>query len=276
MLRGTLASRFTAEPDLGQARVTNPVFDFVVTIDATDKAGETRSATKTLSIGYTALQISLTIPPQVEISEPTTVPVKITNQSGERVTAKGQLIIYRLQPPARPLRERLWQRPDRYVLSKAEFEKLFPNDVYANENDPRSWPKGEIVQQQTINSPADSLIKLTPNRYAPGEYVAELTVTDSTGGKVTEQAFFAAINDKQPTASARPDNWVQVRKATAEPGEEAVFWVGNSQPGWVLMTVEEDHKIVRQEWLKTDGKPRRIVRCPLPKNSGVVLPYISQ
>lgn len=254
--QGNISITFTAEPDLGQARATNPVFDFIITLDATDKAGETRSATKTLSIGYSALQLSLSIPPQVETDEPTTVPVKITNQAGERVAAKGQLTIYRLQPPTRPLRERLWQRPDRYILSKAEFETLFPNDVYANENDPRSWSKGELVQQQPINSPADSLIKLSTDRYTPGEYVAELTVVDSTGESVTERTFFAAVNDKQPTASARPDNWVQVRKGTGEPGEEAVFWVGNTIPGWVLMTVEEDRKVVRQEWLKTDGVRR--------------------
>ncbi len=276
--QGNVSITFTAEPDREQARATNPVFDFVVTLDATDKAGETRSATKSINIGYSALQISLTIPPQVEINEPITIPVTITNQAGERVVAKGQLTIYRLQPPTRPLRERLWQRPDRYVLSKAEFETLFPNDVYANENDPSSWPKGEIVQQQTISSPADSLIKLTPNRYTPGEYVAELTVTDSTGEIVTERAFFAAVNDKQPTASARSDNWVQVRKATAEPGEEAVFWVGNSQPGestrgestpgWVLMTVEEDRKVVRQEWLKTGGVPLRVALPVTEKQRG--------
>ena len=266
--QGNVSITFMAEPDLGIARATNPIFEFVVTFDATDKAGETRSATKSLNIGYSALQISLTIPPQVETNEPTTVPVKIANQSGERVSANGQLTIYRLQPPARPLRERLWQRPDRYMLSKAEFEKLFPNDVYANENDPRSWPKGEIVQQQTINSPADSLIKLTPGRYTPGEYVAELVVVDSTGDNVTERAFFAAVDDKEPTASARPDNWVQVRKATGEPGEEAIFWVGNSEPGYVLMTVEDAHKVMRQEWLKTDGKPRRMTLPITEKQRG--------
>ena len=103
--------------------------------------------------------------------------------------------------------------------------------------------------------------------------MAEVTVIDSTGEKVTERAYFAAVNDKQPTASARPDNWVQVRKATAKPGEEAVFWVGNqlpgeSKPGWVLMSVEENHKISRQEWLKTDGAPRRITLPVTEKHRG--------
>jgi uncharacterized protein YfaS (alpha-2-macroglobulin family) len=276
--QGNVTFSFVATPDREQSRESNPIFDFEVTIDVTDRAGETRSTTQTLRIGYSALQAELVIPAQVEIDKPVSFPVRITNQSGEKVAAKGQLTIYRLQPPTRPLRNRLWSRPDRQLLSRAEFEKLFPNDLYANEADPRSWPKGEVVQQLTIKTPAgglsnasspgDSLIKPDLSRYTPGEYVAELTVTDSTGETAKEQVFFAVVNDKQPTASARPDNWVQVRKAIAEPGEEVVFWVGNTQPGWVLMTVEENRKFIRQEWLKTDGKPRRVALPVTEKQRG--------
>ncbi|WP_020596739.1 alpha-2-macroglobulin family protein [Spirosoma panaciterrae] len=256
--QGNVTITFPATPDRDQARSTNPIFDFEVTIDVTDQAGETRTATETLHIGYSALRAELRIPAQVEIDDPAPFPLRVTNQSDQPVSAKGQLTIYRLQPPARLLRNRLWNRPDRQVLSKAEFEKLFPNDLFANEADPRTWTKGEIVQQQAITAPADSLIKPVLNRYTPGEYVAELKLTDSTGEVSQEQVFFAVVNDKQPAASARIDDWVQVRKATAEPGGEAIFWVGNSQPGWVLLTVEENHQIVREEWIKTDGRPRRV------------------
>ncbi|GAB3770692.1 hypothetical protein GCM10028818_08500 [Spirosoma horti] len=266
--QGNLKIAFTATPDLEKSRQDNPVFEFDITIDVTDKAGETRSATQTLAIGYSALQVSLAIPEQIEKDKPVSFPVKITNQSGQKVSAKGQLTVYRLQPPSRPLRNRLWNRPDRQLLSRAEFEKLFPNDLYANEMNPRSWPKGELVQQQSINAPADSLIKPTISRYAPGDYVAELAVVDSSGETITERAFFAVVDDNQPVASARPDSWVQVRKATAEPGEEAIFWVGTSQPGWVLMTVEENQKIVRQEWLKTEGRPRRVALPVTEKQRG--------
>ena len=256
--QGNIHIAFTATPDLEKPRQDNPAFDFDITIDVTDRAGETRSTAQTLRIGYSALQATVSIPAQVEIDKPTVFPAKVTNQSGQKVSATGQLTIYRLQPPTRFLRSRLWSRPDRQLLSQEEFERLFPNDLYANENDPRSWPKGEVVQQQSFKTPTDSLIKPDMSRYTPGEYVAELTVTDSMGETAKDRAFFAVVNDRQPTASARPDNWVQVRKATAEPGEEAVFWVGNTRPGWVLVTVEEDHKIVRREWLKTDGRPRRV------------------
>jgi uncharacterized protein YfaS (alpha-2-macroglobulin family) len=255
---GNISISFTATPDAEKSRQDNPAFDFAVTIDVTDRAGETQSATRTIQIGYTALQVSLAIPPQINSDKAEAFPVKITNQLGEKVPATGQLAIYRLQSPSRPLRSRLWSRPDRHLLSKADFGKLFPNDVFANENDPRTWPKGELVQQQIINALADSLIKPVANRYTPGEYVAELMVTDSTGESIQEKTFFTVVNDTQPVASSRTDDWLQVRKATAEPGEEAVFWVGTARPSWVLMVIEEKRELVRQQWLKTDGRPRRV------------------
>ena len=110
---GNVPITFVAQADREQARETNPIFDFEVTIDMTDRAGETRSATKVLHIGYSALQVSLAIPPQVETDSLPPFPIRITNQSGQRVAAQGQLSIYRLQSPNRILRARLWPHPDR-------------------------------------------------------------------------------------------------------------------------------------------------------------------
>lgn len=266
--KGNVNISFTAVPDREKARQDSPVFDFELTIDVTDRAGETRSTTQTLSIGYSALQAELAIPDQIEKNNPEPFPIRITNQSGEKVSAKGQLTVYKLQPPARQLRNRLWSRPDRQLLSRDEFEKLFPNDLYAAENDPRSWPKGAVVQQQAITYPADSLVKPTINTYSAGEYVAEFSVTDSSGETTKERAFFAVVDDKQPTASARTDSWVQVRKATAEPGQEAIFWVGNRQTSWVLMLIEQNRRIVRQDWIQTDGRPKRVVLPVTEKDRG--------
>ncbi|GAB4031473.1 alpha-2-macroglobulin family protein [Spirosoma gilvum] len=263
--QGSVQISFTATPDLAQSPKDNPVFDFEVTVDVTDVAGETRSVTQTLGIGYSALQAELKIPAEIEKDSPSNFPIKITNQSGQSVSAKGQLIVYKLQPPIRLLRKRLWQRPDRQLMSRAEFERLFPNDLYANEIDPRSWTKGEIVQQQAVTLPKDSIVKADLKRYAAGEYVAELAVTDSAGEQAKEQAYFTLIDEKQPIASARPNGWLQVRKSTVNPGEKAVFWVGTNQPSWVLMTVEEKRAIVRQEWIKTEGRPKQVT-LPITEN----------
>ncbi|MFD2573994.1 alpha-2-macroglobulin family protein [Spirosoma soli] len=266
--KGSVSLSFLATPDRDQKPADNPIFDFELTIDVTDRAGETRSTTKVFRIGYSALQTELAIPAQVDKGEPAAFPLRIINQSGENVRATGQLMVYRLQAPNRLLRNRLWARPDHQLLSRGEYEKLFPNDIYATENNPRSWPKGEMVQQLAINAPADSLIKPEISKYLPGEYVAEVKATDSTGETTSERAFFTVVDGQQPTASKQIEAWVQDRKTTAEPGENALFWVGNAQPGWVLMSVEENHRIVRQEWLKTNGQPQRVTLPVTEKQRG--------
>lgn len=256
--KGEVRINFKAIPDPEKSQDEVAVFDFDITLDVTDLAGETRSATHTLHIGYTALQAEIDIPDQLEKGALASFPVRVKNQSDVAVAAKGQLVMYPLQPPARPLRNRLWERPDRQLLSRDAFGKQFPNDLYANENDPRSWPRGEAIQRIAITSPTDSLVTLPLDTYPAGEYLAELTMTDSLGEKVISKAFFGLIDEKNPVAPARPDAWVQIRKTTVEPGQDAIFWVGNRQPGWILMIIEENRKIVQQKWLKTNGRPQRV------------------
>ncbi|MCY7358583.1 MAG: alpha-2-macroglobulin, partial [Rudanella sp.] len=256
---GVISLSFVASPDLSIARTTNPTFTFEVTFDVTDRAGETRSTTQSLQIGYTALQASLNIPEQVEKGDAKTYAVKATNQAGVPVTIRqGEVVILRLQAPSQPLRKRLWERPDRQLLTQAEFKKLFPNDVYADEDNPQNWTRERVLTAQ----PQAVLLR----DLAPGEYVAETTVTDLTGEKATQRQFFSVVDER--TASQRPDSWVRATKTELEPGAEAIFFVGNTQPGWVLMTVEEKNQPSHSEWVKTDGTPKRVAIPVTEKQRG--------
>lgn len=256
---GAISLSFVAAPDATVIRTGNPTFTFEVTLDVTDRAGETRSTTQSLQIGYTALQATLNIPEQIEQGDTRSYAVKATNQAGIPVPIRqGEVIITRLQAPAQPLRKRLWERPDRQLLTETEFKKLFPNDVYADEDNPLNWPQTRVFVAQPQ---AVSLRTLTP-----GEYFAETTVTDSTGEKATQRQFFSVVDER--TASQRPDAWVRATKTELEPGAEAVFFVGNTQPGWVLMTVEEKNQVPRFEWIKTDGSPKRVAIPVMERQRG--------
>ncbi|RIV18264.1 alpha-2-macroglobulin [Fibrisoma montanum] len=266
--QGNVTIQFQAVSDRSKPRSDNPVFDFDVTFDVTDLSGETRSTSKKLRIGYTAVQVDLVIASPVDKEETHAFPLRVTNQLGEPVRTTGEIRVFRLQAPTRLLRSRLWSRPDRHVLSRADYERLFPNDVFDNENDPRSWAKGELVEQQSFTTRTDSTFRPELNRYRSGEYVAEVIIRDSTGQDIRQPTYFSVVDNQQPSAFTQPDAWVRVRKATVEPGQEAILLVGNAQPGWVLMRVEENHAVTRFEWLKTDGKPRRVALPVSEKQRG--------
>lgn len=251
--QGVVSLTFVAEPDRSVARTDNPIFDFVVTFDVTDRNGETRSTTQTVRVGYTGLELSLPITGEVDNRTGQPVTVKVTNTAGEPVAVQTELTIYRLQAPARKLRKRLWTRPDRPIISRAEHERLFPADVFEAENELTNWPKADVARLANPKS-----VTLGQG-YVPGEYLAELTATDpKTGDKATQKVFFSVMNPEQPTPPAQPDAFVRSSKKAVKTGENAVFWVGNGLPGWVLMTVNVRGKAVRNEWIAVGEQPRRV------------------
>ncbi|KAB7732322.1 alpha-2-macroglobulin [Rudanella paleaurantiibacter] len=246
---GVVSLRFVAAPDRTIPRSDNPTFHYEITFDVTDRTGETRSTTQTLDIGYTALRATLSIPEQVSKGEAQTFAVKATNQAGLTVAiGQGEVIISRLTPPARPLRPRLWERPDRRLLTEAEFKAQFPNDVYADEDNPTKWARQRVKTAQ----PGAVSVRDLP----PGEYVAEVSVADASGERATQQQYFSVVDEQ--TSSARPDAWARLAQSEVLPGQEAVFYVGNAQPGWVLMAIDEKGSPVRYEWIRTDGTPKRL------------------
>ncbi|MEZ0608264.1 alpha-2-macroglobulin family protein [Fibrella sp. WM1] len=260
---GTVSLTFTAVPDASIAAVDKPRFTYTVNIDVTDRSGETRSTTQTLSIGYTALTASLPLPNPVLTTDKKTYSVGLTNASNVPVTLKsGTVRLARLESPRNGalLRNRLWEKPDRTTLTRAEFEKQFPLDLYADEDNPATWAKTTV---RTEPAKAVSLAGLTP-----GLYEAAIDATDSTGKTATDAVFFTVIDPQKPTAPVRSGEFVQVQKATAQPGEEVVFWIGTRQPGHVLMAVEEKGKIVRQEWITTTEKPAQITLPVAEKHRG--------
>ncbi|WP_234736217.1 alpha-2-macroglobulin family protein [Tellurirhabdus bombi] len=254
---GAVSFTFTATPDPMISPSQNPVFDFEIALDVTDRSGETHTLTYSLNLGYTALRAQLPIPERVNTDSNLPVPVQITNAAGKPVNAQTDILIYRLQSPTRQLRRRLWQKPDRYLVNRTDYERLFPNDIYADEDVPANWPKGEMVQQASLTGLKPNLT-LQSSQFVPGEYVAVLSAQDSTGEKVSQSVYFTVNNPAAPIASSLPNTWVSAEKNSFEPGQEAVFFVGNAQPGWILMTIQRTSKSIDERWIKTDGRPHRV------------------
>ncbi len=197
--KGETSITFTAAPDLSVDVKSNPVFEFDVTFDVTDRNGETRSTSQTVRVSYSGLELTLPIPAQIDNRSGQPVEVKITNTANKPVQVQSELVIYRLTPPARSLRKRFWEKPDYQLLSRSEYEQQFPHDIYDEEDDIVNWPKQEVAR---ISNPgAITLAK----EYTSGEYMAELLATDAkTGAKANENDLFLGTESGK-TGFAGPD-----------------------------------------------------------------------
>ncbi len=255
---GTTSLTFTAQPDLTIDRADDPSFTFTVTFDVTDQTGETRSAEQTLTIDYSALTATLDLPADLSNRDHKAT-LRVTNASGERVPVSGQLTIRPLQPPAQPLRKRLWEKPDRFALDRDAFKKLFPNDVYADEDQLPNWPKGTAVESLSVSN-TDTL-KLALSRYPAGIYAADLRVTDAQNESATLTQYFTVTTEATPIVNARPDDWVKTVTSEAKPGEKAVFQLNNGGTGvrgHALMRVVQNGQVREERWISLTNVPVQV------------------
>ncbi len=115
-------------------------------------------------------------------------------------------------------------------MSRDEFLKEFPYELYDNENDPTTWKKKQILTDKTLNSGKDSVFTIeNQGKWMEGEYLLILEATDAFGEKVEVKKYFTAFkpgNEQMP--SNRPF-WHAMLKNSGEPGDTASFIVGTSE-----------------------------------------------
>ncbi|HVG41656.1 MAG TPA: MG2 domain-containing protein, partial [Chitinophagaceae bacterium] len=136
---GLFKIAFKAIPDVSIAREMEPVFDYRIYADVTDINGETRSTEEIVSAGYKSLILKTGIAERIVADSLKALSIRTENMSGTFEQAVVTVAFYLLQPEQRLIRERYWEQPDQFVLSKEEFIKHFPHDEYAAERDSKSW-----------------------------------------------------------------------------------------------------------------------------------------
>ncbi|NDC63121.1 MAG: hypothetical protein EBZ59_03855 [Planctomycetia bacterium] len=98
---GTFTVTFTAKPDRSVPKESQPVFTYSVVADVTDTSGETRSDTRSVSVGYTAVEASVSAAEWQATGEggrPADVRLAVgtTTLDGQPREAAGTLTISRL------------------------------------------------------------------------------------------------------------------------------------------------------------------------------------
>ena len=142
---GTFTVTFTARPDRTLPKESLPVFTYEVVADVTDPSGETRSDTRTVSVGYTDVEASVSAaewqaaaaggrPADVRLT------VGTTTLDGQPRAAAGTLTVSRLVQPAEVARGDLF----------GGHGGPPPRPVEPDPADPQTWAAGEAVLTQQV------------------------------------------------------------------------------------------------------------------------------
>jgi len=247
---GSFSVEFTAWPDYGDTGPTDPVYQFTLLVDVTDRNGETRSSELMVPVGSKALLLSADIPGIVEKTNLNDYKIKAANLLQQGVRATVDMSITRLNPLPRLLRQAVFAPTDRNLIDSSRFVRIFPNDAFGNEMDPLRR-KGELVfNNKVIADPTAGIFPASAQSWAEGEYLLELRSTDMFGKEVKLQQVFTLFD---PATKAMPVNaleWFFIPDTEALPGESIHYSIGTSATKCrVLTEIFLNDKRIESRWI---------------------------
>lgn len=258
---GQFTIRFAAVPDKSISPEAQPVFDYSITADVTDISGETRSAEQTVSVGYKALQVRITIPEPEELMPADSLKrlrISTTNMANEFQNTLVTVAVYKLNAPQRLIRERLWKEPDQFLMSREEYLRYFPNDEYRNERSYQAWERLQKVYERSDSTRADGSFELTSRplqktvSFEPGWYAIEVSAVDKYGQQVKDISYVQLLDPKTGLPPTPAYSWNYPKVQTRQPGQTASVNVGSSA-GNLFVVQEIDKYIQADEIFGTPG-----------------------
>ncbi|HLY70848.1 MAG TPA: alpha-2-macroglobulin family protein [Puia sp.] len=227
---GKFSISFRAMPDKAIKKELEPVFEYAVTADVTDINGETRSGETQVPIGYKALNLSIDLPQgdNIPAGSLKNIIIKTENLWGEFEPAKVDVAIYKLRSPYRLIRERYWQRPDQFVMSREEYLKYFPTDEYNNEAQKETWEKTDKVFETTDSSKNSALFNINHSPFTSGWYLIEATSKDKYGEDVRNIKYIQLYDPKSNMPANPQYNWISDNEQSVQPGSRAITNIGTS------------------------------------------------
>ena len=263
---GKFTIEFRAIPDESVDKKSDPTFDFTLTADVTDINGETHSGNASVSVGYKSLVLGVTIgdlDKGIADASKQKFPVTTKNLAGEFEPVDGVIRIWKLRNPDRAFRERMWKRPDKTVMSREEFYRSFPHDLYEEENNFYKWEKEKEVFILNFNASALKEFSLPQlEEWKTGKYLLEISAKDHFGQDVKEVAYFDVLDSENKNIPYPSVHRFTVMKASGEPGEKALIVAGSSEKINALYEVEQDGMILEKKRIRLDNE-NQILEIPI-------------
>lgn len=235
---GKFSITFKAIPDETVDKKAQPTFYYEVSADVIDINGETRSGQTTVAVAYQSLQLEIVAAEKLVTDSIQNIKINSTNLNDLFEKATVNVSIYALQGPDRMFRERYWEQPDQFIMSKENYYKAFPYDAYADENNKSKWPEGKKVVDRYDTTAANGNWKINEKNIPAGYYKIVATTTDKYGESVKAEKIIYLFSKKQPAAGEPV--LVTVDEKQAQPGQQVPYHIYTGfNKIWLIQTLNK-------------------------------------
>lgn len=246
---GSFTITFPAKPDRSVPKESLPVFTYRVVADVTDPGGETRSDERSVSVGYTDVEASVSAGNwnAVKNGEPASVSLTVgtTTLDGQPRAATGRLTVHRLVQPAAVDRGDLIGRvAPRYRFGGGQAVAPKPDP-----SNPETWAAGEEVFGVDVSTDAAGR-KIETAHLPAGIYRATFAI--AAKGDVPEVKTTQLVEVIDPASKkygVKRAFAMKSEKQSVEPGCEFTAIVGTGyDAGRALVEISQSGQILERYW----------------------------
>jgi hypothetical protein len=234
-----------------------------ISVDATDVTGETQTGITSLRLSGSNIFLDIDADETIKVDNNRGIVVSATNSSGNAVKTKVKINIYNLETPQSVLLSRTWDKPDIYIMGKDEFKKLFPKNVYKDENLRENRKKELVLSSEFEVKGKQEVFKNELNKLKPAEYSIEVSATDKNGKPVKAQKYFSIYS---PYSTKLADNKIlslKLDKTYAQPGGEIIMSISSADKKTrVFYEIVNANKLVEQKWINI-SKAQKNIKIPI-------------
>ncbi len=250
---GSFSVTFKALADRSVDRESEPTFRYTLHADVTDGAGETRSGSRSVNVGYTALSASLSAADWQQQGTPVAITIATRTLDGDAQAATGHIKIHALRQPANAQRAKL-PSPQAYgrdpFLADRSGALPPPDPDPAN---PNSWELGDVVFEQDVTTSADGTAMLSVDLKA-GIYRAILATQDRFKTEVKALLPIQVVDIAGKRFPIKVPNAVSASAWSLEPGGTFLaLWGTGYEKGRAYVEIEHRGRLVRGFWTAVDA-----------------------
>ena len=245
--KGEFNITFKALPDESISKKDQPTFYYEVSADVTDINGETRSGETSVAVAYQSLQLEIKVADKVPVDSLKNILIRSTNLNDIEENTTASVSIQQLKNPAKIFRERYWEQPDQFVMSKDEYDGYFPHDVYKNENDVKHYALGDKVFDKVDSTNREW--SMVNSQWRAGWYKIVAFIKDKYGEEVRAEKYVLLTDDKQNTPESKEPVTINVTKGKAEPGEKINYQIQTGFDNvWLIHSLSKMDKSVTNNY----------------------------
>jgi len=242
---GKFDLQFIAKPDLSVSTESEPTFIYKIYADVTDSSGETRSSTRTINLGYTALVANLSTDPWLTSDKAFELKVRTTTLDGDSQSAEGTVQIHSLIEPETVVRPPLAE----HHVYRNPFDNSQPRP---DANTTHEWKLGEVVFESAVKTDGDGNQSIAVTLPA-GAFRAVLKSRDRFGKEVTALLPLEIINPAARKFPIKIANQVRLQKESLQPGDTMrAVWGSGYSSARALVEIEHRGQIVKRFWTSQD------------------------